>query len=112
MENALLKDIIELIEVKMGVYNTPITRETCLEKNLGITGDDAVEFILEYGQKFDVDISNFNIRKYFTPEGDTIFPGIIRFFLGKNDPKESELTIGDLEKGIIKKRLDEEVINS
>ncbi|MCX8019428.1 MAG: DUF1493 family protein [Chitinophagaceae bacterium] len=79
---------------------------------LGITGDDAVELLLEYSQKFNVDISNLNLKRYFTAEGDTILPAIIRFFTGRKDPKESELTIRDLEKGVLLKRLDEEVINS
>lgn len=112
MEDKLLKDIIVLIEAKMGRYNKPIERETCLEKDLGITGDDATELLFEYSQKFGVDVSNLNLRKYFTAEGDTILPAIIRFFTKRKDPKESELTIGDLQKGILLKRLDEEVINS
>lgn len=112
MEDNFLKDIIALIEAKMGKYKIAIVRETCLEKDLGITGDDAAEFLLEYSQKFGVDVSNLNLRKYFTAEGDTILPAIIRFFTRTKDPKESELTIGDLEKGILLKRLDEEVINS
>lgn len=111
MEDKLLNDIIVLIEAKMGRYNTPITRATCLEKDLGITGDDAVELLLEYGQKFNVDVSNLNLRKYFTPEGDTILPAILRLITGKKASKDSELTVGDLEKGAVAKLLTEEVIN-
>ncbi|MBK7376825.1 MAG: DUF1493 family protein [Chitinophagaceae bacterium] len=112
MEDKLLKDIIVLIEAKMGRYATPITRATCLEKDLGITGDDAGELLLEYGQKFNIDVSKLNLRKYFTPEGDTILQAILRMITGKKASKDSELTVGDLEKGVIARRLDEEVINS
>lgn len=110
MDNKLLVNIIELVEKKMGKYRSPILRETCLEKDLGMTGDDAVEFLLEYSKKFDVNISGLDIRKYFTPEGDTILPAIIRFFTKKKNPKESELTIGDLEQGVLLKRLDDQAI--
>lgn len=78
-----------------------------MEKDLGITGDDAVELLLDYGKKFDVDISKLDLRKYFMPEGDTILSSL----LGKAESKEKELTVGDLEKGIMAKQLNEQIIN-
>lgn len=111
MSEKILNEVISLIEEKMGRYRKPITRETCLEKDIGMTGDDAVEFLLDYGKKFNVDLSGFDIRKYFTPEGDTILPMFIRMFTGKKELKQKELTVGDLEKGIIAKQLNEQVIN-
>lgn len=112
MNSEVFNQIVALIEEKMGKYSKGITSETCLDKDLGIIGDDAVELLLEYGEKFKVDLSRLNLKKYFVPEGDTILPMIIRFFTGKKDPKDSELTVGHLEKGVVAGRLDEEVINS
>jgi hypothetical protein len=77
MEDQLLRSIVVLIEAQMGTYKMPITRDTCLEKDLGIIGDDAVELLLAYSQEFDVDVSKLNLGKYFTPEGDTILPAIL-----------------------------------
>lgn len=111
MEDKHLIDVIALVEAKIGRQKAQIARETCLEKDLGLTGDDAVELLLEYSQKFGVDISKLDIRKYFTPEGDTILPGIIRFITGKKNPKDRELTVGDLEKGILLKKLNDEILN-
>src|SRR5690349_12205963 len=108
MNEETLDQIIDLIEKKIGRYKKPITRGTCLEKDLGITGDDAVELILEYGRKFKVDISELDLKKYFTPEGDTILSTL----LGKSEVKQKELTVGDLEKGIMSKQLNDEIINS
>ncbi len=110
-EETFLNEIIELIEARMGRYKKKITRETCIEKDLGISGDDAVEFLLDYAREFNVDITNFKIRRYFTPEGDTFLPLILRTFTGKKEYKEQELTIDDLERGVLAGRLDEEVIN-
>ena len=53
-------------------------------------------------KKFNVDILNFNIKKYFMPEGDSILSNFIRNLIGKSDPKENELTVGHLEKAVIK----------
>ncbi len=115
MQEEILSKIIKLIEGKMGKYKKPITRETCLEKDLGITGDDAVELLLEYSKKFSVDVSNFMAADYFEGEGiqmDIINP-IIRLITGKKKKEviKKELTVGDLEKGVGVGRLDEEVIN-
>ncbi|ETN94936.1 hypothetical protein P278_20940 [Zhouia amylolytica AD3] len=34
---------------------------------------DAVEFILSFGNKFGVDVSNFDAEKYFKPDGYNSF---------------------------------------
>jgi hypothetical protein len=111
MSDEILDQLISMIEEKVG-KRKPITRETCLERDAGLTGDDAVEFLLDYGKKYNVDLTEFDIRKYFTPEGDTILPMIIRMFTGKKELKEKELTVGDLEKGVIAKKLSEEIISN
>ena len=111
MVDKLLDDIILLIESKMGRNNAPITRATSLESDLGITGDDAVEFLISYSQKFCADVSGLDLKKYFSPEGDFILPLILRLLTGKKEAKDSELTVGDLEKGILAKILNEEIIN-
>ena len=96
----------------MGKYRKPLERNTTLEKDLGVSGDDAVEFLLDFSKEFQVDMSNFDIKKYFFPEGDSILPAIARLFTGKRQRKEKELRLGDLEKAVIAGRLDEEIINS
>ena len=85
--------------------DTPWTRETRIEEDLGINGGDGVDFILAYGKHFKVDISNFMAADYFEPEGmNLITPRTI--------PNKKTLTLGHLEKGVIAGRLDETVINS
>ena len=88
-----------------------IKRETAIEKDPGITGDDSDEFLIAFGKEFNVDVSQFPIGNYFDDEGDPILPAIIRFLTNKKKRKTKELTIGHLEKAIIAGRLDEEVIN-
>lgn len=111
MDNEAFKRIVLLVEKKMGKYKLPMNRETCLEKDLGMSGDDAYEFLLDFSKEFKVIISEFEIKKYFYPEGDSILPDIIRIFTRKDNPKQKELTLGHLEIAVIAGRLDDELIN-
>lgn len=88
-----------------------ITRETSIERDLRITGDDADEFLIDFGKEFNVDVSQFPIGNYFGDEGDPILPAILRIFTGKKKRQTKELTIYHLEKAVIAGKLDEEVIN-
>jgi acyl carrier protein len=89
-----------------------ITRETSIEKDLKIRGDDSDEFIIAFGKEFCVDVSQFPIGDYFGDEGDPVLPAIIRAVRGKKKKQKKKLTVGHLEKAIIARRLDEEIINS
>lgn len=111
MKENLIEEIKLLIQQKMGKYKKKIDRSTALEHDLGITGDDAAELLAEYSDRFNVDVSKFNIGVYFMPEGDTILPSIISLFTGKKASKQKELTIGDLERGVIMGSLSEELID-
>ncbi len=93
-----------------------IVRWTRVEENLGIYGDEAVDFLLAYSKEFNVDVSNFMAADYFSPEGigrDIIGDLKASLFSKKYPYKpKKELTISDLEKGILMGALNEEVIAS
>ena len=40
-----------------------------LEEDLGMTGEDAAEFLEAYAEEFGVDLSGINFPKHFGPEG-------------------------------------------
>ena len=80
-----------------------------IEKDLGFDGDDAAEFIYDYGEKFSVDISKFNHRLYFTPEDSLTY--IIFKLFSKLSSKKKELTVGNLMDGINAGQLDEDVLS-
>jgi acyl carrier protein len=89
-----------------------LTRESCIESDLRISGDDADEFLVDFGKEFKVNISKFPIGDYFNDEGDPWLPALLRSILGRKARKAKSLTIGQLEKAVLAGRLDEEVINS
>jgi acyl carrier protein len=112
MSDELLNAIKEFTQEEAGRDPKDITESTCLERDLGIYGDDAVEYIIAFGKTFKVDVSKFMAADYFSPEGDVILPSIFRAITGKKPQKQKELSIGHLIKALKAGRLDEEVINS
>lgn len=112
MKNSVFDKLQKFVIEKSFVDDEIITRETRLQDDLGIYGDDAVEFIIAFAKEFNVDVSHFMAAEYFSPEGDIILPAIIRALTGRKKTKQNELTVGHLEKGILAGRLDEEIINS
>ena len=92
--------LLELIPEDLFPKGKEKTRDLRLEEDLYIYGDDADEFILDFSEKFNVDISEFDCGKYFTPEFSfhvCNFYFLNKFFFSKN---KKELTLGDLEKAI------------
>ena len=78
-----------------------LNRETKLEDDLGITGDDAVDFFDKFSKEFNVDLSALDLQRYFESEG----VGLINFswlFGKRKKVKRSlhEITIADLERAI------------
>lgn len=76
----------------------PFNEETKIESELLIKGQDAIIFINEYSREFNVDISDFDLDKYFNSINNTL--------------SESYLTVGDLEKASFVGELNDKVINS
>ncbi len=111
MDQELFNKVKEFAVNQAAVEEKEVTESASIEDDLGVHGDDAVEFIIAFGKKFNVDVSKFMAAEYFSPEGDVILPAIILFFTGKKKRKHKDLKIMHLEKAVIAGRLDEEVIN-
>jgi acyl carrier protein len=112
MDNDVFEKLKQFVTEQRWEYPFPLTKDTTVEKELKITGDDAVDFLIAYGKKFNVDVSHFMAADYFDSEGDIILPAIIRSITGRRKPFKKILTLGHLEKGIMAGKLTEEVINS
>lgn len=90
VKNELFQQVIDFVIDIRGKYRFPLTMETSLEKDLHITGDDADEFIIAFSKEFNIDISDFDISKYFGSEG-----GFMGLF-GWATPGKQPITLGDL----------------
>lgn len=96
----LFKALVSFIRDEIGEYKINITKETLIENDLGVTGDEAIELIQKFSKIFDVNINEFNYKKYFYPE-----PGLFNTV-----HLISPLRVRDLEKAVIAGKLDETVI--
>jgi acyl carrier protein len=112
MNHIVFNKLKDFVIKQSSVDDEEITRETKIEDDLGVSGGDAVNFIITYGKLFNVDVTKFMAADYFSSEGDVILPALMRIFTGKPKSFRKVLTVGHLEKGIMAGRLDEEVINS
>jgi Protein of unknown function (DUF1493) len=108
----IFERIKNFVESKRWKYKFPLTRITRVEEDLGIYGDDANEFLIAFGQEFNVDMSKFMAGDYFSDETAGAAGTIMRFFSWNNKPNKKTLTLGHLEKAVAAGRLDEDVINS
>lgn len=100
MENELLKELIAFIHAKTLLStNVSLCLHSRLFEDVGLTGTDAVEFMLAYGTHFHVDVTSFNSAEYFDAEG-VLFSWSAR----------KVLTIADLLLGIQASKLDDTMI--
>jgi len=104
--------IQKFVEKKRWKYKFPLTRITRIEEDLGIFGDDATEFLVAFGQEFNVALNNFSANDYFNDETAGSSGIIVRFLSWNKKPNKKILTLGHLEKAIVAGRLDEDIINS
>jgi len=101
MDGEVIAELAAFIEEERGNYRFELKKSTRIERDLKITGDDAVEFIMAFNERFDVDISEFMMDEYFEAEGMSHMLPIIDFLLRRKKKRtRKSLTIGDLEKAI------------
>ena len=83
-----------------GKYAKPFSIKTTLEKDLGITGDDADEFMDAFFKEFNIHFEDFDTGKYFHSEGFDIFflGAIIRKLTGAKSLSKPiyDIKLGDL----------------
>lgn len=101
MKDTMFIDLVTFLHKQSRSFDVAITMETSIENDLGITGDDGEDLIMEFSKKYNVDIKNFYFEKYFYPE-----PSV------SSSAKEIKvLTVGHLMKAIESGRLDDDIIS-
>lgn len=69
IEDQLLQEIIDLVLEVGGPIRRPITRETRISEDIRIGGDDVVELMEKFFERFNVDWAGYDHYKYFGLEG-------------------------------------------
>lgn len=109
-----LHDIIGFVRKFTGEYRAPIDENTWLEADLGISGDDGVEFLEEIAQVFGVVLHTeeegyrltFDLQEneyIFTSEGVDLLgiSGLINWLRGIPRPVIRDLRVGCLFKALV-----------
>ncbi|MFC7526263.1 DUF1493 family protein [Parapedobacter sp. GCM10030251] len=104
-------DLFLFVRKESFVDDEPICLDTRLEDDLGIYGDDAVEFILKYAKKYNVDVKRFMAADYFSSEGRSVLPSLLHEIFGTRENSRKALTVRHLYNGIKYGRLDDEIIH-
>jgi hypothetical protein len=82
-EQALYNRILDFVSSETRTRKH-LSGNTDIARDLGVDGDDAVEFILNFVREFDVDLSNFRFDRYFGGEGFRLIAAI-KSLLGKGE---------------------------
>ena len=78
MNTELLNDLIQFTIDISGDESDHYDLNTDIEKHIGITGDDAADYMLAFSKSYNVDMSGFDFDQHFDPEGaGWLFPDSI-----------------------------------
>lgn len=102
MNEQLFKELADFLHEQSHSFEVVISPATAIEDDLGVTGDDGEELIINFSRQFNVNIDDFLFTRYFYPEPS---------FWRKMPEKIEILTAGHLLRAIEAGRLDEELIN-
>jgi hypothetical protein len=74
MKDLIEKRVFSFVAEKTGVKREHLSAATALSRDIGMEGDDAVEFFEAFGREFAVDLKllHQNWSCYFGPEGMTV----------------------------------------
>lgn len=106
MNDEIFDKIKLFVTEKRGKYRKKLTSETQLERDLKITGDDFVEFMDDFEERFNVNTQNLDLSEYFVNEGTL---QLLLVILGIPTGKKV-ITLGDLQQGVLEGKLDDTVI--
>lgn len=99
--------LINLISQKTGFNNTSsLSRQSTLNRDIGLEGDDADEFMAAYFDHFKMDYGDYDWSYYFGEEGFNPISVLIDVIKRKSAPKP--LTLGILELAAIMGKWDRE----
>jgi Protein of unknown function (DUF1493) len=67
LEQRLLGWIVE----QLGSAIHPVTLDSEIERDMGVTGEDAWDLMEKFGRDFEIDMAKFRFERHFGPEGMT-----------------------------------------
>ena len=94
-EVELYSRIVAFVSKTTGIRAERIHATTRLQRDCGVTGDDAVELMLKFSERFSVHLAEFEFDRHFGPESSGNLFAMIGNILS-DEPKFDEIRIEDL----------------
>jgi hypothetical protein len=105
-ESPLESDVIAFVSSETGTRMKRLSLATTLVKDLGMDGDDGVEFIIAFAERYGLDADRFPFVRHFHPEylcgAGSLLPGLWLWLTG-NLPEVMPITLQDLVKAAARK---------
>jgi len=107
MNHVTIDDIVRFVVEQVGPFppwRKPLTRESVIDVDLKINGDDAKELMIAFFKRFNVDPGNFRFDNYFDAEAVQLHKallGLVRWITGRRTKFNETLTLSDLERAAI-----------
>ncbi len=99
MDKEMFEKVRDFVAEHLSVKKNKLSEQTSLDK-LGVTGDDALEFMEEFMKRFSVDMSDFEFKKHFDAEGSfmPLLPEVLifSFLFARNNSQKIPITLRDL----------------
>lgn len=96
--NERWREIVAFVRRQTATRAT-LTRSTELQRDLGLEGDEALDFIESFAETFHVDSGDFEFHRYFGPEGFNPFSLVVDLF--RRPDRSIGVTLGMLEKAAV-----------
>ncbi len=74
------QQVVAFVAHELAINASRLTATTDIVRDLGVDGADGADFMLAFGERFRVDLSSFDVSRYFGPEAAfnplaMLFPG-------------------------------------
>ncbi len=96
MDPNLPARVMQFVREAWNMPSNKLRPETRLEEDLGMTGDDAAEFLGAFAGEFEVDLTGIEFHKHFAPECGPILSWPRSLVEEMRDHGKFPVTIGHL----------------
>jgi Protein of unknown function (DUF1493) len=93
MDAELLRRVSVMVAEFAGYPLERLSADSVLEADVGITGDDAGEFMEGYSREFQIDLSGFEFHRHFDAGGWNPFVGFFTKLRGGEEMQHVPVTI-------------------
>jgi hypothetical protein len=103
MENKNYNIVIDYIDKEFNLKKRKIDEETTLS-DLGLDGDDVLDFLLEFFKTFNIEYEQTNYKDFIPKECGFLFNTLLSIFGKKEQQNEDEIYVKDLVISLDKKK--------